>query len=155
MPGRMYSAAFEGVSVSVAQDFFEITAPSTMMVELHEVHITQDDNETSQQLPVRILRVTPTVTGGSGGSSATPRKLEVGSPSASSTVDVNNTTVATGGTLEVLRRIGDNVLNGWHWVFLPETRIWIPPSGVVVVRLATAPGAALTMSGELIFNEIG
>jgi len=153
----MYSAVFEGVTVSATQDFFEITAPSTGVVRLHEIHITQDDNETSQQLPVRILRVPATVTGGSGGSTPTPRKLGgTTDAAAGAVVKVNNTTPATtSGTLETLRRQGDNVLNGWHWVFTPETRIDVPPSGVVVVRLVTAPSAGIPMSGELLWEEIG
>lgn len=154
--GRMYSAVFEGVTVSAAQDFFEITAPSTGVVAIHEIHITQDTVEVSEQLPVRILRVPATITSGSGGSTPTPRKFASGDPAAASTVEVNNTTVATtSGTLEVLRRQGDNVLNGWHWVFLPESRIYIAPSGCVVVRLVTAPASGMAMSGELIFEEIG
>lgn len=155
--GRMYSAVFEGVSVSAVQDFFEITAPSTGVVCLHEVHITQDASETSEQLPVRILRVPATVTSGSGGTAPTARKLGgAGDAAAAATVEVNNTTVATTtGTLEVLRRTGDNMLNGWHWVFTPESRIWIAPSGVVVVRLVTAPAGATAMSGELVWEEIG
>jgi hypothetical protein len=153
---RMYSAVFEAVSVSVAQDFFELTAPATAVIAVHEIHITQDAAETSEQLPVRLIRVPATVTGGSGGSTPTPRKMMTGSPAAAAVVEANNTTVATtSGTLEVLRRQGDNVLNGWHWVFTPESRLYLAPSGVLVVRLATAPGAALTMSGELIWEELG
>lgn len=153
---RMYSAVFEAISVSAVQDFFELTAPSTAVVCVHEVHITQDAGETSEQLPIHLIRVPATVTSGSGGASVTPRKMMTGSPAAASTVERNNTTVATtSGTLEVLRRQGDNVLNGWHWVFTPETRLWLAPSGVLVVRLATAPGAALTMSGEIVFEEVG
>jgi hypothetical protein len=157
MPGRVYSAVFEGVSVTAVQDFFELTAPSTASVMVHEVHITQDDNETSQQLPVKLIRVPATVTSGTGGTSPTPRKMESGSPAAAATVEANNVTTqaTTSGTLEVLRRIGDNVLNGWHWVFLPETRLWLAPSGVLVVRLATAPAAALLMSGEIVWEEVG
>jgi hypothetical protein len=152
----MYSAVFEAVSVSVAQDFFELTAPATAVIAVHEIHITQDAAETSEQLPVRLIRVPATVTGGSGGSTPTPRKMMTGSPAAAAVVEANNTTVATtSGTLEVLRRQGDNVLNGWHWVFTPESRLYLAPSGVLVVRLATAPGAALTMSGELIWEELG
>lgn len=154
--GRMYSALFEGVSVSAVQDFFELTAPATGVVAIHEIHITQDASETSEQLPVRLIRVPATVTGGSGGSTPTPRKMQSGDPAAGAVVEANNTSVATtSGTLEVLRRSGDNVLNGWHWVFLPETRIYLAPSGVFVVRLATAPAAALTMSGEIVWEEIG
>jgi len=153
----MYSAQFSGVSVSVAQDFFEVTAPATAVVVIHEIHVTQDDSETSQQLPAAIKRIPATVTSGSGGSSPTPRKLGgVLDAAASATIEVNNTTRASSsGTIEIIRRISENILNGWHWVFTPETRIYIPPSGVVIVGLETAPSAALTMSGEIIFEEIG
>jgi hypothetical protein len=154
--GRVYSAVFEGVSVSAVQDFFELTAAATCVVAVHEVHITQDDGETSEQLPVHIIRVPATVTGGSGGAAVTPRKMQSGDPAATTAVERNNTTVATTtGTLEVLRRAGDNILNGWHWVFTPEARLWLAPSGVLVVRLVTAPGSALVMSGEVIFEELG
>jgi hypothetical protein len=153
---RIYTAVFEAVSVSAAQDFFELTAPATAVVAVHEVHITQDAAETSEQLPVRLIRVPATVTSGSGGTSPTPRKTMTGNPAAAATVEANNTTLATtSGTLEVLRRQGDNVLNGWHWIFTPEARLYLAPSGVLVVRLATAPGAALTMSGEICWEEIG
>jgi hypothetical protein len=126
-----------------------------MVVCVHEIHITQDAGETSEQLPVHILRVPATVTSGNG-TAVTPRKTMSGDPAATATVERNGTTVATtSGTLEPLRRSGDNVLNGWHWVFTPETRLWLAPSGVLVVRLVTAPAASLNMSGELIFEEVG
>lgn len=154
--GRIYTGAFSGVSVSATQDFFEITAPSSAVVVLHEVHITNDASETSEQLPVSIIRVPATITSGSGGSSVTAWKKSPGDASAGATVEANNTTVATtSSTLETIHRLGDNVLNGWHWVWAPESRIVIPPSGCVVVRLGTAPGAALTMSGEITWEEIG
>lgn len=155
LPIRPYSAVFEGVSVSALQDLFELTAPATASVVLLEVHITQDDSESSEQLAVQIKRVPATVTSGSGGASVTPRPLRSGDVAASATVERNNTTQATSsGTIVTLRRSGENVLSGWHWVFTPETGIWLPPSGVVVVSLPAAPAAALTMSGEIVFGEL-
>ena len=155
--GRMYSASFTIASAAATIDFVEIVAPATAVVVIHEIHITQDTLETSEQLPASILRVPATATSGSGGSSVTPRKIGgVLDAAAASTVESGNTTVATtSGTLETIRRLAENILNGWHWVFTPETRIVVPPSGMVVVRLLTAPTAALAVSGELIFEEIG
>lgn len=157
LPGiRPYSAVFEGISVSAVQDLFELTAGATVAVVLLEVHITQDASETSEQLPLQIRLIPATVTSGSGGAAVTPRKLRRGDASAASTVERNNTTQATStGTIEILRRMADNVLNGWHYVFTPETAIWLPPSGVLTVSLPTAPGSALTMSGEIVFGEVG
>ncbi len=153
---RVYSAVFSGVSVSVVQDLFELTAGSGVVVRLHEVHISQDSAETSEQLAVSIKRIMPTATSGSGGSAVTPAKLAIGDPSATSTVERNNTTQASSNDqIVTMRRHGENVLNGWHWVFTPESRIDVPPSGMIVVSLENAPSGALTMSGELIFEEIG
>lgn len=151
---RVYTAAFEGVSVTAVQDFFELTCASTCVAAIHEINITQDAVEVSEQLPVRILRVPATVTSGSGGTSPSIRRNSINDSTALSTIEANNTTVATtSGTLEVLRRIGDNVLNGWRWLFTPEMRIWLPPSGVVVVRLVTAPAASTAMSGDITWEE--
>lgn len=154
--GRMYSAVFEGVNVSAAQDLFELLAHASAAVKIHEVHISQDESESSEQLPVTVKRIPATVTSGSGGSTATPRKHSPGDAAAVTVVEINNTTRAqSSGTIETLRRASENVLNGWHWIFPPELRPTIPPSGTMVVGLEVAPGATLKMSGEVIFEEIG
>lgn len=157
--GRMYSASFaiSSVAASASIDFVEIAAPATAVVVIHEIHITQDTLEVSEQLPVSIIRVPTTATSGSGGASVTPRKIGgVLDAAAASTVEAGNTTLATtSGTLETIRRAAENILNGWHWVFTPETRIVVPPSGMVVVRLITGGTAAMPVSGELVFEEIG
>jgi hypothetical protein len=154
--GRFYSATFSGVAVSAQIDLFEITAPATAAIILHEVHITQDASEVSEMLPVLIRRVNPTATSGSGGTALTPAKLQPGDAASGATVESMNTTpAASSTTLEVINRLAENVLNGWHWTFAPELRPILPPSGMMVVRLAATPAAALTMSGELLFEEIG
>ena len=53
--GRMYSAVFEQVAVSVAQDLFEINAPADAIVVVHSCVITQSsdagDSE-AEMLPI-------------------------------------------------------------------------------------------------------
>lgn len=149
---RMYSAVFEGVAVTAVQDLFEITAGNSSVI-IHAVSITNDSDETSQQLPFSIKRVTGTVTSGSGGSVVTPAKLNSNSAAASSTVEANNTTRAT-GTIETIRRKSENVLNGAHWLFTPEERIVLSPSETMVVGLEAAPTASINLSGEMILEEI-
>ena len=155
--GRMYSAVFEGVSVSAAQDLFELLAGAAVVVAVHEVHITNDSDEVSQQLPFAVKRIPATVTSGSGGAAVTPRKLGgVQDPAATSTVERNNTSRASStGTIEVIRRAGENVLNGYHLIFPPEQRVIVPPGGTIVVGLEAAPSGAIPLSGEIIFEEIG
>lgn len=154
--GRIYTAVFSGVSVSAVQDLFELTAAATNVVRIHEVHITNDESEVSQQLPVTLKYIPATATSGSGGASVTPRKTERGDAAATTTVERNNTSRATSsGTIEEIRRSAENVLNGWHWIFAPEQRPTIAPSGMMVVGLETAPTGAMPLSGEIVFEEIG
>jgi len=149
--GRMYSAVFEGITVSIAQDLFELNAPSDAVVVVHEIRISDDTSEASEQLPFTIKRSTGS--SGSGGATVTPEALEVGDAAFGGTVERNNTTRAT--TVTTLRRLSENMLNGVHWLFTPEVRLVISPSGRIIVGLETAPGSARTMSGTIIFEEIG
>lgn len=156
MTGRMYTVQFSGVSVSAVQDLFLIQAPTSAIVRLHEVHITDDTSETSEQLPFSISRLPTTVTLGSGGTVPTPAKFSSGAASAASTVHVNDTTRATtSGSASVLVRQAENMLNGFHWVSLPESVIEASPSQAITVGLEGAPGSARTMSGWVRFEEIG
>jgi hypothetical protein len=151
--GRMYSATFEEVAVSAAQDLFEIVAPSDAAVVVHSLHISQSsdagDSE-SEQLNALIHRGS---TSGSGGSSVTPAPLQAGDAAFGGTVEANNTTQATEGT--ILHAESFNVMAGLQIIWTPETRPVISPSGRLIVELQTAPADALTMSGTVYFEEIG
>jgi hypothetical protein len=152
---RLYCAVFEAISVSAAQDLFSLQPAVNKPCAIHEIHITQDAGETSEQLVVRVRRLPATFTVGSGGAAITTGPISAFDTAFGATVRRNDTTAATtSGTAVPLRRMGDNVLNGWHWVFTPETRPLFVNGEGCVVNLPTAPGAALTMSGELIFEEL-
>lgn len=153
MTGLMYSAVFEEVAVTAAQDLFEIVAPSDATVIVHGVTISQstDAGDTeSEQLNILVHRAS---TSGSGGSVITPRPLQAGFPAAGSTVEANNTTQGTEGNQ--IHAECFNVMAGWVWIPTPEIRPVISPSGRLVVELQTAPADSLTMSGTIYFEEIG
>lgn len=149
--GQMYSASFSAVAVSAAQDLFEILAPSTGIVRIHEVRISQITKTTSEMLRLTIQRNSGS---GSGGSTPTKYPLEVGMAAAEATIEANNTSRAAGAT--ILVNMMWNVVNG-EYVYLPipEDRITISPSGYATVGLETAPAASMTMSGTIIWEEIG
>lgn len=151
--GRMYSAVFEEVAVTVAQDLFRVSAPADAVVVVHRVTISQSsdagDSE-SEQLNVLIHRGT---TDGSGGSTPTARPMEVGDAAFGGSVGANNTTQSTEGTQ--LHAESFNVMAGLDIVWTPETRPVISPSARLVVELQTAPADSLTMSGSIYFEEIG
>jgi len=148
--GRMYSAVFEEVSVSAAQDLFEINAPSDASVVVHGCEISQSSDTDSEMLNILIHRASAS---GSGGSSVTASPLEVGDAAFGGTVEANNTSGGTEGTK--IHAACFNVLNGWLWMPTPECRPVISPSGRLVIELQTAPGDALTMSGTVYFEEVG
>ena len=151
--GRMYSATFEEVAVTVVQDLFQILAPADSVVVLHGLVISQSsdagDSE-SEQLNILIHRGS---TDGSGGSLPTPTPLHLGDAAAGTVVEANNTTQGTEGTF--IHSESFNVMAGLQIWWTPETRPIISPSDLLHIELQTAPADSLTMSGVIYFEEIG
>lgn len=149
----VYSATFEEVAVSAAQDFFELVAPADMSVVLHGLVISQSSDagdKQSEQLNVLIHRGS---TSGSGGSTPTPSPMQAGQAASTVTVEANNTSQSTEGT--ILHSECFNVMAGCQIWWIPECRPFISPSGRVIVELQTTPDDAITMSGTIYFEEIG
>lgn len=153
----LYVATFAGVSVTAAQDVFEITAPATSRVMIREIRIGQYSDAGDAQaemLSVQVIR--GYTTSGSGGASVTPVNLSpvAGALAAASAVERNNTTVAQDGTGAVLIADAFNVMRGWRYAPAPDERIEVGISQRLVVRI-TAPADALTMNGTVLFEEVG
>lgn len=154
--GRMYSAAFDAVAVTAAQDLFEVVAPSDACVVIHAIVVGQDtDAGDAQDEQLRIRLIRGHATSGSGGSSPTVAPLEFGDPAFGGTVEANNTTVASTGTPVTMHSEPFNVRAGFVYRPTPEERITLSPSQRLVVNLPGAPADSLTMSGTIVFEEIG
>lgn len=151
--GRIYSASFEEVAVSAAQDLFEVVAPSDAAVIVHSVTITQSSDAGDAQaemLPILIHRGTAT---GSGGTTVTPSPLQVGDTAFGGTVEANNTSQSVEGTF--LHAEAFNVQIGFYYLPPPEDRPVVSPSALFIVELQSAPSDAITTNGTVIFEEIG
>lgn len=153
---RDYTIEFEKVSVSAAQDLFQINGASGKMVQL--ISFNCDDVDTTapqdQQLVFRCRFLPATVSNGSGGSTPTPQKVDPGDANASLTALCNNTSKATtNGTAVVIWEGGANVKAGIE-KFFPAKPL-IGPSEAVVIELITAPATTLTMSGTAWVREYG
>ena len=152
--GRRYAASFTGVSVTAVQDLLELNASSTGAVVIHSIFIGQssDAGDTeAEMLQIEISRSTGT--SGSGGTTLTARALESGFAAFGGTVEANNTTQATTTTVLVSETF--NIQAGWFYRPTPEEKIWLSPSGRVVIELPTAPTDAVTMSGTIVFESFG
>ena len=151
--GRMYSATFDQVAVTVAQDLFEINAPADAAVIVHGFEISQSSEFGDAADEQLILLVHRASTSGSAGSTPTAAPMEVGDAAFGGTVEANNTTQGTEGTQ--IHAASFNVRAGYVQWWTPETRPVISPSGRLVIELQVAPADSVTMDGVVYFEEIG
>ena len=162
--GVVYSATFENVSVSAAQDLFEFknvdSAAPYVYTLIHALFISNvggtADAGDGQEEFLRLTVKTGYSTSGSGG--ATADVLGVGALGAQNflcpiVVERNNTTVASTGTAYNLHADGFNSRAGYQCVWTPETRpILAGPIGVI--RLESAPADAISLSGTVYFEPV-
>lgn len=151
----MFTGQFNNVAVTAAQDFFEVNAPSTGPVCIHGATVfqTSDVGDAAEEI-LRLLWIKNASTTGSGGS--TPTAVDIGLSAATfgGSVKCNNTTAATGGTPLTVRPDGWNVRGTYDFIPTPETRLWIPASGRIVLNLPSAPADSLTVSGVITFELV-
>ena len=154
--GRLYTAVFNNVAVTAIQDLFEIVAPATGIVLLHDIHISQntDVGDAAEEV-LRIELTSGHTASGSGGSAVTPIPLGLGDAAFAGTCEVNNTTQASAGTIVTHYVWNFNIRAGFDKIFTPETRPVIAPSRRMCLELPAAPADSLTMSGSITIEEIG
>lgn len=152
--GRFYYAPLDALSVAAVCELWAIKSASNMVTRIHEVSVTQDTSETSEQLPLMIFR---TATDQSAkGSACTPNPVNPGDAAYSGTVRTNILTAETFATESTpLWRDSENVLAGWH--FLPKDQgiIEIKGGALAVVKLDAAPSSSIPISGYMLIEEIG
>ncbi|GAA4226115.1 hypothetical protein GCM10022254_10040 [Actinomadura meridiana] len=154
--GMMYTAQFSGVAVSAQQDLFEVVAPSDAVVILHQLVVSQTtETGDAQEEGLLIQLKRGATTSGSSGASVTPVPLQAGFTAAGSTVEANNTTKASSGTIVTLHSEAWNVRAPFVWLPPPEARIVVSPSARLTVELGTTPNDSITMAGTLVFEELG
>ena len=148
--GRMYTVQFNGQSVSVAQDLFQLESLSVPLT-LHAVYLSQTSDvgdSSAENLLIRILRVTDVVT-----DDLATVQLDKGDATQTADVAVNETTQLVTG-LEVIHSEAWNIALPFIWLPPPEMRVHGVVGDVIVVNIP-APADALTMSGTVYFEEQG
>ncbi len=154
---RVYTVEFENVSVTAAQDFFELDPATDKPIQIIGWQFTQfsDVGDAAEEI-LRVKIIRGHTTSGSGGSAATPAPVKFYDTAAGCAAEVNNTTIASAGTAVDLYSGGFNIRVG-ESVFLPEEYRFscTATQGVIVFRLMAAPADAITLSGTLWFSEAG
>lgn len=157
---RMYSVVFDNVSVSAAQDLFELTPADDKPILIHGLILsnvggTADAGDAQEEL-LRLSIIRGFTTSGSGGSAPTPAPVVPNDGAAGFTAEVNNTTVANTGTTTTQYCDGWNIRIPYQQFWTPETRPMATQGNTtIVVRLVTAPADAVSCSGTLYVEELG
>lgn len=153
--GRMYTAVFQAVAVTAAQDLISILCTAATPVRLHACFIGQSSDAADAQdemLRIRIQRGMTTV--GSGGGTVTPVDIHNTGTAAVSTARINDTTAASAGTITQVHEECFNVRAGWVWLPTPQMCPVCVVSTRIAINLVAAPADSLTMSGTLYFEEL-
>ena len=151
--GRVYSASFEKVAVTAAQDLFEVVAPADATLKIKSCEISQDSDAgdaEAEMLAILIHRGTAT---GSGGTTVTASPLSEGDAAFGGVVEANNTTQSVEGTF--LHAEAFNIQIGFFYIPPPEQQVEVSPSQLLIVELQDAPSDSLTMSGTIVFEALG
>jgi hypothetical protein len=157
---RLYTVIFENVSISAAQDLFELTPADDKPIELAGLYIsnvggTADAGDAQEEI-LRWAIISGHTTSGSGGTAPTPNKAKSRADAAAGfTAEVNNTTIASAGTPLTLHADGWNVrIPGGAWIVPPEMRIGASQADTtIVVRLLSTPNDAISVSATLYVLE--
>lgn len=157
MNGRIYTVNFAAVSVSAAQDFFELTPADDKPVEIVGLFLAQtgvaDVGDAAEEM-LRFSIIRGYTASGSGGSAPTGIPVKTPDSAAGFAAEVNNTTVANTGTAVVLHEDAFNVRAGYaNWWPDGAEPFCSQASTTIVVRLNSAPADAITLSGTLYVRE--
>jgi hypothetical protein len=153
--GLMYSAVFQAVAVTAAQDLLSLLTTSACPIRLHYFSCGQgtDVGDAAEEiLRIRIQRGMTTV--GSGGSAPAAVPLIRGGRAATATPRANDTTAASGGTIEQVWEENWNVRTQYIWMPTPEMRPDCDVSMRIAFNLVGAPADSLTLSGTIVWEEL-
>jgi hypothetical protein len=145
-----FSASFNAVSISVAQDLFEIVAPSNKTVIVYGCIINQTTISNNEMLNILVHRGS---TAGSGGTIADAKPIDSAAGLSGTIIKVNNTTQSTEGNQ--IYSGSFNVVDGFLWYPQPEACSVISPGERLIIELQTAPSVSMVTNGTVWFEEIG
>lgn len=148
---RRYTIATSFAVGTAAQDLARVTVPDQGVSRIVEIHATNEADETSEMIPFLVARATTAGTGTAASISNLDEADASVGPSASAIVDLS--AAATQGN--DLYREAVNILAGFHYVPLPDSRPIISNGGSFLVRMDGAPTNALTIALSIVIEVEG
>lgn len=152
MIGQLYTVAIGSQAQTAAKTLIEIAAPSDAVVLVERLWLKQTSFDTSENLGVKVQRITTTGTG----TATTPEPLQVGSVAFGGTVETNSTIEPTYTAGTEIIEDGFNVLSGYIWTPANDDEIMvISPSALLGFSLDVAPSASMNFSYGCVIREVG
>ncbi len=157
--GRRYFVSEPNFTAVAAMDLIQIKNASgshkTLIIHRWGWRPTDNSLATAQVLMTRCRRLPSTVSDGSGGTTATPRRVDGGDAAATFTALTRNTTPATtNGTAEIKDEAGAHIYNGYEQVSEEGVTIADAQSFVFELTSAAVQGAP-KISAFVEVEEIG
>lgn len=153
---RLYTVEFNQVTVTAAQDLFQVLGAAGKMVRVLRAEVSSTDTTlpSSQMLSFSGVFMSAAVTPGSGGTTPTPQKTDPGDANPSFTAAVNNTTPAsTSGSTAVVWSGGQHIYNGLDETFAQP--ILVGPGEAFLLKLLSTVSGTVHLSGTLWCEEMG
>lgn len=145
--GRIYSISYQGTITNAGgdSDLLELLPADDKPVKLRGLLLSQTSevgDAAEESLRISILRMTATVTSGSGGSAVTPAPMDSADTAAGAAAECNNTTVATtSGSTVTIAELAWNERNSPYEMWFPDER-FAPKAKQgegLIVRMQTTP----------------
>jgi hypothetical protein len=155
MGQRIYSAAFDNVTIAAVQDVFYLRAGAANGIEIHHIQLGAGAVTGAAEIRLRLKRLPATVTAGSGGTAPTVSTIDSGdTKAATATARANDTTQATtSGTAVIILPWQWNVLGMFEYLPAPEDREVCQATEALVLDVAATP-ASTVVSGWIKWREI-
>lgn len=152
--GYGYEIVLERVAVTGAITLVQYKASANNSAYVSRAWCSQHTTAISTMQPIEIVRKTAAATV----SAFTPRPVATTLPAAlgvGSTSGTGTNASAEGTDGNAFQANVFNLLTGWLYVAgLEDERIWIPPGGIIALKLPVAPGSSTTFSAGLGIVEI-
>ena len=135
-------------SVSAAQHCLRIAAATNGITRLVEVHVTNDTDETSEMLPFEVRIATGTAGVGTAASVVnmeTDKSTLISAGAYGGFSAIYNLSTPETESTQIWRE-AVNILSGFHFVPVPESRPVISGGDRLVINLDAAPSNTLSLS---------
>ncbi len=151
----VYSASYRISALAASKTLMYLTAPARRVVEILSASVTNESNETNEQLLCTLQQVSGYPLGAPSGTAVTAAPHEPGDQAASTTIvaNVSGNEPTYFANTEVGRE-GFSSLGGYYFDPLPEERPVVPTTGVLGLRMINSP-TAFDAVVKVTFREIG